>query len=606
MSQIIDCVLVSTEPFTEQGRQDRSPAECFTFCSEVYVYAERLVEFGFEENEIPKPLIHVHRVTDFVTRSEPLDDLEHFLVEIKWSRAVVEETIDALDAVGADAHSRFLATVHNYLSGLGYKIKNRALIRKAIAAAAEEHLSSDALMKRYGNFGMSEASDMDRKWTSVCVHAVQYMDNWTNIKRVPRGPYNDDELKSYVDSRLELARRLAAERGNPLPNFVLANDTKAFVMAALNGDVEMVRTKLASGADVNARTQAGSASLESGATPLMVAAARGNAEIVALLIGAKARVNIRRTKYGETALILAAQEGHLGIVRDLLNAKANVNAKAMAGYTALMAASHSLHLEIVQTLIAAGADVNAKTTDGNVALTSACSPERNQLISGAPESRYAGLARLLLAAGADANVPDSEGWTPLICASRAGLSEVVKDLLAAGAEVNARTDFGFTALMMALSFGRAEIARLLLAAKADVHAATESGDTALIYASGSGYLDVAQSLLDAGADVNARGNHDSSALIQAAAGGHLEIVQILLAANADVNAGIKFGRTALSFASMYGHLEVVKALVAANADIHVKDAEEATALMLASQKGHTEVERFLQSLHGQSGAGVVN
>lgn len=129
MTEIIDCIFVSAEPFTEPGRRDRSPQDCFRYCLEVNVYAERLTQFGFGDHEVPRPLLHVHRATELVLRTEPMDDLEDFLVEIKWSKTVMEETIEALAAIGADDHAGFLAGVHAHLTGLGYDIKRSQLIR---------------------------------------------------------------------------------------------------------------------------------------------------------------------------------------------------------------------------------------------------------------------------------------------------------------------------------------------------------------------------------------------------------------------------------------------------------------------------------------------
>lgn len=599
MSELIDCVFVSAEPFTELGRSDRSPQECFEFCLEVNIYAERVAEFGFRDQDMPKPLIHVHRVTELVLRSEPIDDLEDFLIEIKWSKVVVEETIEALVAIGADHHARFLATVHEHLMGLNYAIKRSKLasIRDVIANAADEHISVDALEQRYGKFGVSDEGDPDR-WCSICLQAVRYMDGWTNIKRVPGGP-TDAELKEYFNSRLEIARRSKEKGERSRSDVVTISDTKAFVLAAVDGDIEAMRNMLAAGADVNAAMTGGSASPTSGATALMAASTRGHLEVVRLLLASKANVNARRADDRATALILAAQEGHLEVVRVLLNAKAKINAKAAGAYTALVAAARMLHLDIVETLIAAGADVNVKSKSGRSALFSVCSRRIDQasLRGGSiGQPGHVKVARVLLAAGADVNVQTSEGWSPLIQASRDGLFDVVRELLAAGADVDLRTDYGFSALLLALSWNRLEIARLLLAAEADVHVVSKGGETTLMAASSDSFLDLVQTLLAAGVPVNAQDERGSSALMGAAADGHLEVVKALLAAGADVNARIKSGgRSALSLAAMNGHLDVVKVLVAAGADINVEDAEGCTPSMTAADKGHHEVERFLES-----------
>jgi hypothetical protein len=220
MSQIIDCIFVSTEPFTEQGRHQRSPEECFRYCLDVDIYATRLSLFGFRDNEVPKPLIHVHRVTELVLRTEPCDDIVDFFVEIKWSQAVVEETIDALQEIGADAHARFLSALHHHLKSREYKVKRSDLdqIYEVAAKAAQNHLSANVLQERYGNFGVDGDDDLDRRWRSICLQAVRYMDGWTNIKRVPNGAHNDAELKKYFDARPEILQRLKEiEKENSRP-----------------------------------------------------------------------------------------------------------------------------------------------------------------------------------------------------------------------------------------------------------------------------------------------------------------------------------------------------------------------------------------------------
>ncbi len=64
----------------------------------------------------------------------------------------------------------------------------------------------------------------------------------------------------------------------------------------------MVKFLISKGADVNDRN-------DNGATPLMLAAMRGNKESVELLAAKGADVNVKANK-GETALHLAAISGH--------------------------------------------------------------------------------------------------------------------------------------------------------------------------------------------------------------------------------------------------------------------------------------------------------
>jgi ankyrin repeat protein len=617
MSQLIDCIIVSTEPYTVQGRGDRSPEDCYRFCMEVSVYAERASAFGFADHQLPQPLIHVHRATEVPYRSESHDDLGDFFDQIEWSEVTIKETIGALRAIGADEHVRLFVTIDDYLKGLNYKVgeSNLKRVRAAVGNAVNEHLSADILQARYGDFAVDGDSDWGRRWYSICLQAARYMDGWANFKRVPDGPYNEAELKKYFESRLEFARHLAETRAEGsdgggkkgAPGVVEAQNAEAFIVASLNGDASAVRDLLAGGADVDASlsggyyVRGGTGSLPHGGTALMAAAIHGHFEVVELLLAAKANVEAR-TKDRETALILAAREGSAEVVEALLRAKAKVNVKMTGGNTALHEASNRLRPGIVKTLIAAGAKVNTKSNTSPLSFACSDTYEKWARREGWPVDHSARIeiVRELMAAGADVNDLTSKEETPLINASEGGFLDIVTELLAAGADINAERQ-QTTALLSALFMGRADVARVLIAARADVHSVNYNGFTTLILAASRGDLDMMQMFLDASVNVNAVSKGNFTALMGAAREGRTEALNVLLAVGADVNTVTDVGVTAIYLAAMNGHLDVVKILVAANADIGVKTTRDGlTALMIAEQKGHLEVVQFLQSLQPTS------
>jgi hypothetical protein len=75
-----------------------------------------------------------------------------------------------------------------------------------------------------------------------------------------------------------------------------------------------------------------------------------------------------RDAQGLTPLIVAAAEGQADMVRSLLAQGAGVNATSADGRTALIAAAENNRIDSVQALIAAGANLNAATRGTGTAL----------------------------------------------------------------------------------------------------------------------------------------------------------------------------------------------------------------------------------------------
>lgn len=144
----------------------------------------------------------------------------------------------------------------------------------------------------------------------------------------------------------------------------------ALNIAAARGHAEIVRLLLAApGVDVNLSDTmsnfiASSAPQVAAYPPLCCAAARGHAECVRILL-ADSRVSVNKSNMNNTALSLAVSNGHTECVRELLSSPSiNVN----AGMPLLCAAANGRN-ECIQLLVAqSGIDVNISSYDGNTAL----------------------------------------------------------------------------------------------------------------------------------------------------------------------------------------------------------------------------------------------
>ena len=87
-------------------------------------------------------------------------------------------------------------------------------------------------------------------------------------------------------------------------------------------------------------------------TPLMLAALRGQEQLVVQLVGKGAEVN----KSGWTPLHYAATGGHLRVAAFLIGARADVNAESPNGTTPLMMAAMYSNSDMVKLLLESGAE----------------------------------------------------------------------------------------------------------------------------------------------------------------------------------------------------------------------------------------------------------
>jgi len=329
----------------------------------------------------------------------------------------------------------------------------------------------------------------------------------------------------------------------------LAVDTD-LVDAARRGEVEVVQTLLAKGADVNAAEG-------DGLTALHAAAEQGHVEVAELLISAGAELEAS-TRIGQyTALHLAARRGHGSVVQVLVGAGADVYATTSnSGVTALhLAAAAVGGEEAVAALLDHGADSDAREASaGQTPLMFAAAYDRvaavGELLRGGADPAIATevidvLRSVAIDEEADRRLQqmmtslravDGEpgDWEPTPAQVQAAVRAQREFLLtddpigdfSPGDLVNYRPDYP----------GGPELAR---PPYRETLVGKTGGMTALLHAAREGHVESVRALLDGGADVDQVSGGDlTSPLLIAALNGQFDVALLLIerGANPDLAA----------------------------------------------------------------------
>ena len=274
--------------------------------------------------------------------------------------------------------------------------------------------------------------------------------------------------------------------------------------------------------------------LVDGGQVVISAAYAGRLDILRSMVEKGADVNAK-TDDGHTALMSAAYNGKDDAVNILLDKGADINAAASDGATALDFAIDQEQKKIITVLEAHGAEAKAPEHVISPTATKAKSKKRSGNATAlyiAAQDGQPDNVKALLAQGTYVNAKRSDGYTALLVAAENGHADVVKILIDQGADVNTGQDAGATALMGAALKGYADIVTALLERGADVNATASNGATALINAAYNGQSDCVKALLKKGADMNIRNSNGRTALMLATKNGHAETIGILQEAGA--------------------------------------------------------------------------
>ncbi|KAL2842053.1 hypothetical protein BJY01DRAFT_249287 [Aspergillus pseudoustus] len=270
----------------------------------------------------------------------------------------------------------------------------------------------------------------------------------------------------YILARTKVSGTGAAAR----VDFVNYKGETELHVAAAAGHVEVVRSLLESGANINARSMGGR-------TALMLAADNGNTAVVDLLLSRRADHSIEDDE-GSLALDLAAWSGHNAIVQLLL--------MRMIGQPTLQHSWSRFNWALEEHL--RRAVLRGRKQDmGNVQdLLQRMIPE---MVSSHSDLTYSlALSTQALEAGL--------GW-----AAEEGRFQFVQVFVRYGVDVDSITNGGKAALHRAAQGGHGEVVQFLLECGADISLRDEYfNQTALNIAASHGYARIKEILIEHGAD----------------------------------------------------------------------------------------------------------
>ncbi|MEK7607143.1 MAG: ankyrin repeat domain-containing protein [Patescibacteria group bacterium] len=204
------------------------------------------------------------------------------------------------------------------------------------------------------------------------------------------------------------------EKEPSLVSAPLDNKNKTALHYAVTLDtLEVAESLIAKGADVNARDS-------DGITPLIVACSNGKLKAADLLISKGSEVNYQTPithpnspQEGWVSIHLAARKGHADIVKLLISKGAKIDVRKADGWCPLHVAVAFCRFDTVKLLLSNGSSANTKNKYGFTVLMAAA------YMRGSIEEEmkgYANIAKLLLENGANISDKDENGKTALTLA----------------------------------------------------------------------------------------------------------------------------------------------------------------------------------------------
>ncbi|KAI7899596.1 ankyrin repeat-containing domain protein [Cokeromyces recurvatus] len=385
---------------------------------------------------------------------------------------------------------------------------------------------------------------------------------------------NDDECQVILETKMKELDELIArdEEGR-----------SSLHRACLNNELELARSLINQGVDVNAKDN-------QNATPLHFACALGYLEIAELLIEQGAIVNILGTERQDTPLHEASRHGHQDIVVFLINtAGVDVNMKDKDGMNPYHVSAAYPPIRRILTARMDEVRLEKEACDAldEIALKTALKnePERQLTREERKIQNYMRTFANMDNQNKNSNQQQLDYYTgPIVLPKRRKRTNSRRKSPSVESDISS-----------VRGNRRKKTTSHSYATKLDPFKKDSSGRTNVHKYAKRGEAEIVRSLLESGANPNEKDYAGWTPLHEASLNGHIEVVKILIQYGANVNAKGGDLDTPLHDATENNHCKIVELLLEHGADPFARNAHHAEPIDIATEHEYEDVMLVLQT-----------
>ena len=388
-------------------------------------------------------------------------------------------------------------------------------------------------------------------------------------------------LRNAVTYRNLGAVKMALAEGASADHFEHYASFPSLKTAVENGDIEIIKALLQSGANVNG---------DRGGV-FDKAVKIGNIEILQLLIAKASNADKADWADSDYDFKEMIETGNLALFKVVYKASSLKDKDSRLLDMAVKANQQP----IVNWLLSIGAKSNAELPDaikaGKTAIVKSmidAGADKQQGLQIAIENGQPDMVKLFVQAGA--NIKKA-----LPVAIEKGNMEIFQLLTAKGIDPNEELEENDKPLHLAAEHGQVDIMKYLIKTGANKNGLA-NGQTPLRRAIEKEQLASVQFLIQSGVNVNERKQNEESLLYTAVVYDEPGIFQALLDAKANVQADNGYGYPVLHFAASVGRTDCVKRLLKAGANVNLKDQSGKTPLHAAIESNNENSNEIVKIL----------